>query len=207
MTDFFETLMACDPESVIHASDCAVHKEPAYPNGPCDCGVEAHASRTPARAFATACNVNMLALDLATKCGWAYRTRDGKQRSGVERFAPGKGGHNGQRWLAMRQWLTEAAREMGGVHVVYYEDVKRHVSNLSARAYCGYLAILEAWCAANNVPMVGVGVGTIKKAWTGKGNATKEDMIAEAERRGIRVTDDNEADALAILSYAVREES
>lgn len=22
----------------IHASDCAVHNEPAYPNGPCDCG-------------------------------------------------------------------------------------------------------------------------------------------------------------------------
>ena len=23
-----------------HLSDCAVHNEPAYPNGPCDCGVE-----------------------------------------------------------------------------------------------------------------------------------------------------------------------
>jgi hypothetical protein len=26
-----------------HASDCAVHNEPAYPNGPCDCGVEVKA--------------------------------------------------------------------------------------------------------------------------------------------------------------------
>ena len=182
MTDFFETLIACDPEPAPLAS------------------------RARARAFAAACNVNVLALDLATKCGWAYQTRDGKQRSGVERFAPGKGGHNGQRWLAMRQWLTEAAREMGGVHVVYFEDVKRHVSNLSARAYCGYLAILEAWCATNNVPMVGVGVGTIKKAWVGKGNATKEDMIAEAKRRGITVIDDNHADALAILSYGITQE-
>lgn len=25
-------------EDVVHASDCAVHNEPAYPNGPCDCG-------------------------------------------------------------------------------------------------------------------------------------------------------------------------
>jgi hypothetical protein len=25
---------------VIHASDCAVHNEPAMPNGPCDCGVD-----------------------------------------------------------------------------------------------------------------------------------------------------------------------
>jgi hypothetical protein len=26
------------PDIVEHASDCAVHNEPAYPNGPCDCG-------------------------------------------------------------------------------------------------------------------------------------------------------------------------
>lgn len=25
---------------IIHDSDCAVHNEPAYPNGPCDCGVD-----------------------------------------------------------------------------------------------------------------------------------------------------------------------
>lgn len=180
MTDFFETLAACDPEPAAHIPRARTH---------------------------LACNVNILALDLATKCGWAYRTRDGKQRSGVERFAPGKGGHNGQRWLVMRQWLTEAAREMGGVHVVYFEDVKRHVSNLSARAYCGYLAILEAWCATNNVRLVGVGVGTVKKHWTGKGNADKDAMIAEAKRRGMQPGCDNEADAMAILAYGVAQES
>lgn len=27
---------------VIHASDCSVHNEPAYPNGPCDCGACPH---------------------------------------------------------------------------------------------------------------------------------------------------------------------
>ena len=26
--------------TIQHASDCAVHNEPAYPNGPCDCGAE-----------------------------------------------------------------------------------------------------------------------------------------------------------------------
>lgn len=25
---------------LIHASCCAVHNEPAYPNGPCNCGVQ-----------------------------------------------------------------------------------------------------------------------------------------------------------------------
>lgn len=157
----------------------------------------------PARAL----NLNVLALDLATKCGWAYATRNGKQRSGMDSFRPGRLDHNGLRWQLMRQWLSEVAREMDGIQVVYYEDVKRHVSNLSARVYFGYLAILEAWCATNNVRLVGVGVGTIKKHWTGFGNATKEDMIAEAKRRGVAVIDDNHADALAILSYAVKEEA
>lgn len=29
---------ACE-DGTTHLSDCAVHNEPAYPNGPCDCGV------------------------------------------------------------------------------------------------------------------------------------------------------------------------
>jgi hypothetical protein len=29
----------CGPEGCEHASDCAVHNGPAYPAGPCDCGV------------------------------------------------------------------------------------------------------------------------------------------------------------------------
>jgi hypothetical protein len=28
----------CDPDGCDHASDCAVHNEPAYRAGPCDCG-------------------------------------------------------------------------------------------------------------------------------------------------------------------------
>lgn len=26
--------------TVLHNSDCAVHNEPVYPNGPCDCGAD-----------------------------------------------------------------------------------------------------------------------------------------------------------------------
>ena len=59
-------------------------------------GTPASIARTPARISAPACNV--LALDLATRCGWAYAMRDGKQRSGTELFKPGRLDHNGQRW-------------------------------------------------------------------------------------------------------------
>lgn len=30
--------VACESSGIRHASDCAVHNEPAHPAGPCDCG-------------------------------------------------------------------------------------------------------------------------------------------------------------------------
>ena len=49
-------------------------------------------------------------------------------------------------------------------------------------------------------------MGTIKKHATGKGNAGKAAMIAAARARGFAPQDDNEADALALLAWAVAQE-
>ena len=161
-----------------------------------------------AKPALTPVNINILALDLATQSGWAVMTRDGTFRSGSVRFDSNRLGGKGYRWLAFRKWLMDTANECGGIQAVYYEDVKQpFASNLAARAYCGFLAIVEAWAAINNIPMHGVGVGTVKKAWTGKGNAKKPEMIAAARQRGIKVVDDNEADAVAILSLALQQEA
>ena len=54
------------------------------------------------------------------------------------------------------------------------------------------------------VPYQGVPVGTVEESHaTGKGNAPKEAMIAAMRGRGFRPIDDNEADALAILLWAI----
>ncbi|WP_259393766.1 hypothetical protein [Ralstonia pickettii] len=162
----------------------------------------------PAQPALTPANINILALDLATQSGWAVMTRDGTFRSGSVRFDSNRLGGKGHRWLAFRKWLMDTATECGGIQAVYYEDVKQpFASNLAARAYCGFLAIVEAWAAINNIPLHGVGVGTVKKAWTGKGNASKSEMVAAARQRGIKVVDDNEADAVAILSLALQQEA
>ncbi|NOV24178.1 hypothetical protein E5S69_11710 [Cupriavidus necator] len=158
-----------------------------------------------ARAFA-ACNLTVLALDLGTTTGWALAPRGGAVRSGSFRLDPAKLGGNGRRWIAFREWLTATAREAGGVQAVYFERVCSHTGTTAAHVYGGYMAMLEAWCAANNIPMHGVAVATAKKHWTGNGRAKKPEMIAEAERRGIKVIDDNHADALAILSYGIQQE-
>ena len=49
----------------------------------------------------------------------------------------------------------------------------------------------------------GVPVGTIKKYATGKGNANKAAMIAAMQALGFQPADDNEADALALLHWAM----
>lgn len=192
MTDLFAEIVASDATSGFSTGNEAAP----------------HESRARARAFA-ATNVNILALDLGTSTGWAVATRDGGHKSGSLRLDPKKLGGNGRRWIAFREWLTATAREAGGIQAVYHEDVKGHGKGgaRAAHVYGGYLAMLEAWCAANNIPLHGVGVGTIKKAWTGNGRAEKGAMIAEAQRRGVRVADDNEADAVAILAYAINEEN
>jgi hypothetical protein len=46
-------------------------------------------------------------------------------------------------------------------------------------------------------------VGTIKKHATGKGNAPKQVMIDAARAHGFNPADDNEADAIAILLWAI----
>jgi Holliday junction resolvasome RuvABC endonuclease subunit len=101
------------------------------------------------------------------------------------------------------QWT---ARELKGVDAVYYERVVRHASNGAAQIYGGFVACLTAFCEANGVRYVEVNVSTIKSHWTGKGNAKKEAMIERCKERGFEPQDDNEADAYALLDYALERE-
>jgi Holliday junction resolvasome RuvABC endonuclease subunit len=76
----------------------------------------------------------------------------------------------------------------------------------AAHAYGGFMAHLTAWCEHHQIPYQGVPVGTIKKHATGKGNASKDEMIAAMKALGHSPTDDNEADALALLHYALTQQ-
>ncbi|MGI4752496.1 MAG: hypothetical protein ACRYE8_02050 [Janthinobacterium lividum] len=44
----------------------------------------------------------------------------------------------------------------------------------------------------------------IKKYITGKGNATKYDVLDAIKQKGFKPVDDNEADSLALLDYVLR---
>lgn len=145
----------------------------------------------------------LLALDLGTTTGWALRDSDGHITSGSESFRPQRFEGGGMRFLRFKRWLEELRQHTGGIGALYFEEVRRHASTDAAHAYGGFLATLTAWCEHHQIPYQGVPVGTIKKHATGKGNAAKDAMIAAMRAAGHAPCDDNEADALALLRWAV----
>ena len=145
----------------------------------------------------------ILALDLGTTTGWALRGSDGSVTSGSESFRPQRFEGGGMRFLRFKRWLTELKTVADGIDALHFEEVRRHVSTDAAHAYGGFLATLTAWCEHHQIPYQGVPVGTIKKHATGKGNASKDEVIAAMSARGHTLGDDNEADALALLHWAI----
>ncbi len=145
----------------------------------------------------------LLALDLGTTAGWAMRLADGVIVSGTMTFRPGRYEGGGMRYLRFRSWLDHLEAGAKGIGSVCFEEVRRHAGTDAAHIYGGFLAHLTAWCELNHIPYQGVPVGTIKRHVTGKGNANKGAVIAAVRARGFNPEDDNEADALAILLWAI----
>ena len=143
----------------------------------------------------------ILALDLGTKTGWALREPSGVILHGVADFKPGRFDGGGMRYLRFTRWLDDL--HGNGISALWFEEVRRHAGTSAAHVYGGLMATLTAWAELRGIPYEAVPVGTIKKHATGKGNANKDAMIAAAQERGFDVTDDNEADALAILHWAI----
>ncbi|WP_045758558.1 crossover junction endodeoxyribonuclease RuvC [Xanthomonas albilineans] len=148
-------------------------------------------------------NTTILTLDLGTHTGWALQHLDGTINSGTEHFTPQRFEGGGMRFLRFKRWLNEVLSTCNHIHTVYFEEVRRHAGVDAAHAYGGFMGHLTAWCEHHQIPYQGVPVGTIKKHATGKGNASKDDMIASARRRGHTPIDDNQADALALLHWVI----
>jgi hypothetical protein len=159
----------------------------------------------PPSEAATASNVtgSLLALDLGTHMGWALRSRSGVISSGTNHYKPGRFEGAGMAFVRFGGWLDEVSRNGGPLASVVFEEVRAHAGTLAAQVYGGFLAHLTAWCERKSVPYLGVSVGTIKRHATGKGNASKDEVIAAVRRRGFNPGDDNEADALALLDWAI----
>ncbi len=145
----------------------------------------------------------MLSLDLGTTTGWATQSPSGQITSGTISFKNDRFQGGGMRYLKFTRWLNELLSTLGRIDVVYFEEVRRHLGVDAAHAYGGFMAHLTAWCEQQGTAYQGVPVGTIKRHVTGKGNASKALVLEAMRHRGHQPQDDNEADALALLHWAM----
>lgn len=145
----------------------------------------------------------MLCLDLGTTSGWAIRTAQGLVTSGTACFKNDRWQGGGMRFVKFAQFLNELNQSAGPIRLVFFEEVRRHLGVDAAHAYGGFMAHLTAWCEQHAIAYEAVPVGTIKRHATGKGNASKSMMLDAARRRGHQPVDDNEADAQALLYWAM----
>ncbi len=144
----------------------------------------------------------LLAVDLGTTIGWALKRIGRPIVSGTMTFKAGRFEGGGMPFLRFRRWLAEIEAAEGQL-AVYFEEVRAHAGTIAAHVYGGFLAELTAWCEERGHPYEGVPVATIKRFATGKGNADKQAVIDAVRARGFSPTDHNEADAIAILLWAI----
>lgn len=140
---------------------------------------------------------SLLALDLGTTTGFVCGSVE-HHISGVWQLKPDRFESAGMRFVKLRRKLDEFHKAYGFTHIVF-EEVHRHAGTAAAHVYGGLLGKVQEWCADNGVDHEGVGVGTIKKFATGKGNAKKEQMVEAVRSWGYETDDDNEADAIALF--------
>lgn len=141
-----------------------------------------------------------LALDISTKCGWAYG--DGTPENtwcGTRVF-------NNSDYVEMyNEALTWFTRMMVGTAasliVIEKAIYTRHES-------CFQMCVLHlaAHAAAKslNIPRTEITPAAVKKHITGKGNCNKKAMIAAIKDMGFNPKDDNQADAIGILITHIR---
>lgn len=161
--------------------------------------------------------LRILALDMATRTGWALW--DGSRiESGVQDFSPQRGESQGMRYLYFNRWLSGialqddhpiiACRTKPRVDLIWYEQNFRrggHASEVAA----GFTTRVHELCAGHGIEYGQLNAMTLKKWATGSGKSDKAAMKAEAwKRTGQRRLnptefDDNEADAILLLSYAL----
>ena len=158
---------------------------------------------TPETHMPQAARRTILALDLGTTTGWAIRGFDGLITSGTASFRPSRFDGGGMRFLRFINWLTELDRLSGPIATIWFEEVRRHTGTDAAHVFGGLMATLTAWAELRGVPYEGVPVGTWKRCLCGKGNASKSEVIEAVIANGFSPASSDEADALAILHWAV----
>lgn len=153
----------------------------------------------------------VVGLDLGTKCGWSVLDLSGNRvDSGHWNFQPKRFESAGIRYIKFAKELRILITKYSDCKVGF-EAVHRHRGVAAAHVYGGLLATMQSLLDGEEpaIPYLGIGVGTIKKHATGRGNAKKHEMVESAIERwgkdGWTTKSDDEADALWVASTFIKE--
>src|ERR1700687_4809974 len=151
--------------------------------------------------------MNVLALDLAIKTGWASMI-GGELASGVQAFAVAKDEPRGVRYVAFMEWLATVALHPSPrtprVAAIVYEGA-HHRGRAATEIALGLAAHVQGFGAAHGIEVSSVHTATLKKWVTGNGHAKKPDMMAAVSAKWKVTFDEDEADAIAVLYHALEE--
>lgn len=144
----------------------------------------------------------ILAVDPATRCGWAHTCG----ASGTWDLSIRRDESAGMRLIRFSGKLDEIHRGVG-VDLVVYEAARHAAPKMQGALVVQAMiqGVLITWCEQHGIEYRGYSPSEIKKTATGKGNACKADMVAAARIRWPNVGDDNEADARWLLELALRD--
>ena len=112
--------------------------------------------------------------------------------------------NNGRRLLEYSIWLNRMILQHGpDTFIIETPIMGGHRANVAAtKLLFGLYAVAQILAAKHSLRFLETYPISLKKWFTGSGKAQKPQMIAECRRRGWDVTDDNAADALALVAFA-----
>jgi len=148
--------------------------------------------------------LRVLALDLATQFG--YADWDGLHvESDTLSCAASTREHPDMRFIRFEAWIEQRFRKHQYDMVAYEQPHMR--GGPSTEVLIGLMMIVRKLCARHGIPWTKKQSTEIKKFATGKGNASKEDMLLQAQcvYPEHEIKDDNQADALHLLALVVHE--
>ena len=145
--------------------------------------------------------MNILALDPATKTGWATRHASWTWDFSVRRDESG-----GMKLIRFRAKLEEV-QKADPIDLLVYEAARHGAPKMQGAltVQAELQGVLKLWCEDRQIQYRGYSPSEIKKHATGKGNVGKEVMRASANAKWPPVFDDNQADALWLLDLARKE--
>ena len=146
--------------------------------------------------------MKILAIDPATKSGWAMNTNP--VISGEWDCRIKKDESKGMKFIRMRAKLKEILKEDRPDLIVFERPGGRF--NADIMSHASFNTVIQMFAIDHNIDYRAYSPGEIKKHATGKGNSGKPAMLAAAkEKLGYEGDNDNESDALWLLNLAESE--